>query len=282
LKNILKNKAGDMSIEQLNFNGKNKVEVALDLIRHFEPTEGYYLAFSGGKDSVVIERLLEMSNVKYDGHYNVTTVDPPELVNFIKKYYPHIERHRPEKTMWQLIESKRMPPTRVVRYCCETLKEGGGKGRFVVTGVRAAESSKRAKRKDVEFDAYGSKSKSATEKREIFLLNDNDEKRRMIETCAIKGKNILNPIINWTDQEVWEFIDVYNVPYCELYDKGYKRLGCIGCPMSTNKIKELEAYPTFKRAYIRAFDKMIKKRREDGLETEWENGFEVYRWWISK
>lgn len=69
-----------MSIHQLNFSGKDKVEVAIDRLKSFEPEEGYHLAFSGGKDSVVIKALADMAQVKYDAHYNLTSVDPPELV----------------------------------------------------------------------------------------------------------------------------------------------------------------------------------------------------------
>ena len=69
-----------MSIEQLNIAGKSKIEVAIERFRTFEPNEGYYIAFSGGKDSVVIKALADMAGVKYDAHYNVTSVDPPELV----------------------------------------------------------------------------------------------------------------------------------------------------------------------------------------------------------
>ena len=110
---------------------------------------GYYLAFSGGKDSVVIKALADIAGVKYDAHYNVTSVDPPELVQFIREYYKDVKWEYPRykdgtrATMWNLIPKKKMPPTRIVRYCCEKLKEGGGEGRFVVTGVRWAESAKR-------------------------------------------------------------------------------------------------------------------------------------------
>ena len=136
-------------------------------------------------------------------------------------------------TMWQLIVKKRRPPTRLVRYCCTELKEGGGNERFVVTGVRWAESARRRNSRNVvEFDAYGSQSKKAIENRKIFLMSDNEERRRMIETCSIKGKHILNPIIDWTDKEVWDFIKLRNLPYCKLYDEGFTRLGCIGCPLS--------------------------------------------------
>lgn len=136
-------------LEQLNIYGKTKVQTAIDRIKSFEPPEGYYLAFSGGKDSIVTKALLDMAGVKYDAHYNLTTVDPPELVQFIKEYHPDVTIEIPRDkdgnrvTMWNLIPRKLMPPTRIVRYCCQVLKEGGGDGRFTVTGVRWAESARR-------------------------------------------------------------------------------------------------------------------------------------------
>lgn len=79
---------------------------------------------------------------------------------------------------------------------------------------------------------------------------------------------MLNPIIDWTTDEVWEFIHEYNIPYCELYDQGYKRLGCIGCPMGSveHRLKEFEKYPKYKAAYIRAFDRMIAERNGGVLQ----------------
>lgn len=105
---------------------KNKVELAIERIRQFEPPEGYYVAFSGGKDSIVILDLARKARVKYDTHYQLTTVDPPELVNFIKDKYSEVNIELPGTSMWNLIPKKRMPPTRIVRYCCEVLKERGG------------------------------------------------------------------------------------------------------------------------------------------------------------
>lgn len=117
-----------MLIEQTLYGERNKVEMAIARLQLHEPKEGYYVAFSGGKDSCVVLDLCKRAGVKFDAHYNLTTVDPPELVRFIKKYHPDIweTRTKPKKTMWQLIEEKRLPPTRKVRYCCEVLKEGGG------------------------------------------------------------------------------------------------------------------------------------------------------------
>lgn len=130
---------------------RNKVEAAIQRLKCFEPEEGYYVAFSGGKDSQCVYHLCQMAGVKFDAHYAVTSVDPPELVQFIKQYYPdawagRMHVYRPDGqpvTMWNLIAEHTLPPTRKVRYCCEQLKEPGGEGRVVVTGVRWAESANR-------------------------------------------------------------------------------------------------------------------------------------------
>mgnify|MGYP003377250662 FL=1 len=115
-------------------------------------SEGYYLAFSGGKDSQVIYQLAVMAGAKFTAHYHITTVDPPELFYFIRKEYPDVYMDKPETTMWDLIVKKGFPPTRMVRYCCSDLKERGGAGKFVLTGVRWEESRKRKNRKLVEID----------------------------------------------------------------------------------------------------------------------------------
>ena len=137
-------------IHQVDIYGKDKVETAIETMRFFEPKDGsgYYLAFSGGKDSVVLKALADMAGVKYDAHYRVTSVDPPELVRFVKTF-PDVSIDIPRYkdgtpiTMWNLIPKKRIPPTRVQRYCCGELKEVGGEGRMTLTGVRWAESRNR-------------------------------------------------------------------------------------------------------------------------------------------
>ena len=134
-----------MALIEYNILGetRNKVEDAINRLKAFEPPEGYYLAFSGGKDSVALLRIAEMAGVKFDAHYNVTTVDPPEAVRFIRDKHPEVHWERPKKTMRQLIVEKKIPPTRIMRYCCEELKEVHGAGRVIVTGTRWAESVNR-------------------------------------------------------------------------------------------------------------------------------------------
>jgi len=232
-------------------NTVDKVKMSIDRLKAFEPQEGYYLAFSGGKDSVVILELAKNSGVKFDAHYNLTTVDPPELVRFIKTF-PEVKRHRPELTMWQLIVHKGILPTRQVRYCCQVLKEGGGPGRKVITGVRWGESYKRSRRK-------------------------------LVEQCMKdRTKTFVNPIIDWTTSDVWEYIRFHNLRYCSLYDEGWKRIGCVMCPMSVRTMKkEAARWPKIANAYKRAINKAHAKRIADGKATKFSSGESWYNNWIA-
>ena len=123
----------------------------------------------------------------------------------------------------------------------------------------------------LELDSKGKKEK---------LDPDNPPDEMMFRICPTKSSNILNPIIDWTTEEVWEFIHAYSIPYCKLYDEGYKRLGCIGCPMSSHAREELERYPKFKRAYLKAFERMLEVREERGNENEWQTAEDVMNWWL--
>jgi phosphoadenosine phosphosulfate reductase len=235
------------------FSGKSKEEIAIERIQAFCPPEGYYVAFSGGKDSVVILDLVKRSGCKFDAHYCLTTVDPPELVKFIKTFRD-VKIEYPKTTMWKLIPEKRMPPTRIVRYCCEYFKETGGNDRLVLDGVRAQESFKRSRRK-------------------------------MTEPCFKNShKFYIHPIIDWRHQDVWGYIKENNLQYSSLYDEGFKRLGCIGCPLSGRKgmLNEFERWPKYKIAYIKSFDRCVKKRIADGLvtKTKWTTGQQMFDWWI--
>jgi phosphoadenosine phosphosulfate reductase len=239
-------------IEQTLWGERDKVQMAIERLRAHEPAEGYYLAFSGGKDSVVIYRLAQMAGVQFDAHYQITTVDPPELVQFIKAAYPEVERVRPQQSMWQLVASNDWPPTRQQRYCCKELKETGGHGRVVVTGVRWAESARRAK-------------------------------RHMTETCYSDGtRTFLHPIIDWTNDDVWEFIRRENVPYCSLYDEGFTRLGCVLCPNDRNPERQIARWPKIAAQYVRTFDKVIAHRNEVGKRCTFNTGQELFDWWIAR
>lgn len=295
-----------------------KVQGSIDRIKRFDPLsfsgkDSYYLAFSGGKDSVVCKALLEMAGVKYDAHYRVTTVDPPELVRFIKEKHPDVSRDVPRYTeygggayggddmvgkpisMWNLIPIKLMPPTRVVRYCCDFLKESGGDGRMTITGVRWAESVNRQKKQGLATISGSAKIVKEFADNPYFritgnngavLVNDNAETREVLDACTTRYKTCLNPIIDWTDKDVWEFIKAEGIPYCELYDEGFHRLGCIGCPMAGKQGRKrgFLRWPKYKNSYLFAFSKMLQHRAEKGrMSGTWRIGTtaqDVFNWWM--
>ena len=284
-----------MMLGQLNMYGMDRVETAIERLKAYEPPEGYWLAFSGGKDSVVVKALADMAGVKYEAHYQNTSVDPPELVQFIKTF-DDVQMDSPKDkngnriTMWNLIPKKKMPPTRIVRYCCHALKETGGDGRLVITGVRWAESVKRRQNQGEVTIMDGTKENLMEMGFDESVLNstpygvvlnmDNAESKDIVSMCYRTRKTTVNPIIDWSNEDVWEFIHKYNVPYCRLYDEGYKRLGCIGCPMSTHASEELERYPKYKQAYMRAFDRMLEERKQRGYDDHWKTAEDVMAWWL--
>ena len=130
---------------QTNLFGETALDLAIRIMREFEPPEGYYLAFSGGKDSTALKAVADIAGVRYDAHYSVTTIDPPELVRFIKEQHPDVDFDKPSRSFYAFVRDHRGLPMRHARWCCAELKERGGEGRVVLTGVRAAESSKRSR-----------------------------------------------------------------------------------------------------------------------------------------
>jgi phosphoadenosine phosphosulfate reductase len=272
-----------------------KEKRAIEYLKSFEPeTEPYRLCYSGGKDSDCIRILASLAGVKHDIVNNHTTVDAPETVRYIRSI-PNIQIEYPKKTMWQLIEEKGMPPTRLVRYCCSELKEKGGKGRVKVTGVRWAESRMRAesagvvrvigKPKTVEriVEEMGIDGRK-TDLGGYVLNDDNDNSRRFVEMCYRTTTIMVNPIVDWSDEDVWKFLKHYGCKSNPLYECGYKRIGCIGCPMasSCSRKREFAMYPKYKENYIRAFDRMLKRRAEKGLPIPpmWYDGEAVFKWWL--
>lgn len=276
------------------------VQRAIDRLQTFEPDDGFFVAFSGGKDSQCVYHLCELAGVKFDAHYSVTSVDPPELVRFIREKYPGVSVEIPHDrdgnpvTMWNLIPKKCMPPTRLVRYCCTKMKECEGRGRVTVTGVRWAESLSRKETQDVvsipskskrlqtRFDEAGAEYR-VNKSGGIVLNDDNDVNRRMVEQCYRTHKTLVNPIVDWTDDQVWHFLkNVVRVESCSLYADGFTRLGCIGCPLASagHRRREFERWPKYKELYLRTFDRMLAERARRGLPTAWKTAQEVFDWWM--
>lgn len=239
-----------------------KVEQSIRLIRAHEPEGEYYGAFSGGKDSVVIKELARMAGVRVSWHYNQTTIDPPELVRFIKREHPNVELVRPKHgNFFARIEAKGFP-TRINRWCCAEYKEGQSpRGATLLFGVRAAESSRRAR----TWQAV--------------------TMHRVTKSWAVA------PILYWSDEDVWQFIHERRIAYCSLYDEGFTRLGCIGCPMASSEARKAQfaRWPGFERGWKRGF-RRLWERRSGTFTRHGEPWFgdlrfkswqEMWEWWLS-
>lgn len=263
------------------------------------------VCISGGKDSSVITELAIRSGIPVEFMHNHTTADAPETVYFVRQEFKRLEElgykctlnmptYKGQRTsMWNLIPQKMMPPTRLVRYCCSVLKETGGSGRFIATGVRWAESAARKNNRGIYEQLAAKKGNK------IILNNDNDDKRMLFENCRLKAKRVVNPIIDWTDDEVWDFLNedryemlpgysvpMHKIPVNPLYAEGWCRVGCVGCPMAGKKGRETEfiRWPKYKNLYIKAFDDMLEERKRRGkLDSSWRmgtTGRDVFNWWM--
>lgn len=248
---------------------------------NYDAYNGYYLAFSGGKDSQALFHMTQLAGVKFRGHMNLTSVDPPEVIRFVKKNYPEVELIKPGKSIFQIAVEKQILPTMRVRWCCAEYKETAGAGKVTLIGIRKAESSRRAKRNEVEInnrkfsgnldglDEYRQEQRAKRARRkskEQGVNITNADKEQTLGCIHGKESLLISPIIYWTEKDVWEFLNnVVKVPHCSLYDDGWHRIGCIGCPMSSYKQKmiENERYPHVKRNWIRA----IKAIRNGGIQN---------------
>ncbi len=215
---------------------------------------------SGGKDSAVIDFLLQKSGINYKSYHTNTTLDPPGTIPHIKKYYPHTEILKPNETFYQLIRRKGLP-TRLNRYCCEHLKEYGSIAKMVFEGVRSAESRNRQGRDYIQCDSRKWQ----------------------------KGAQHIYIIYDWTDVDVWNYIKLRNIvlaPHYELAKAvGLTRLGCVGCPLVKPKTrkKEFILYPKILQNIKKAIEQGMKENPQWKLSVATKGNAELaIQWWLSK
>lgn len=250
------------------------------------------ITYSGGKDSEVLVDLAIKAKIPLEIVNSHTTADAPPTVYHIRKQFKRWEEqgldckivyptYKGERvSMWSLIPQKKIPPTRLARYCCEVLKETTGSGRMIATGVRWAESSARKNNRAV-YEQTG------TTKATKLLLDDNEPERRLFENCQLKARRIVNPLIDWADDDVVGYAEMEKLCLNPLYECGFKRVGCIGCPLANIKSRQVEfaMFPKYKDLYIAAFDRMLTTRKREKGESNrvtnvWHTGRDVFHWWM--
>ena len=236
-----------------NLWGRPLDEVSIEFLQSHCPPEGYWVACSFGKDSICTLDLVKRAGVAYEAHYNNTTCDPPELLQFAKQHYPDVAWDRPDRSMWKIIEQEGLP-TRVMRACCKYLKERGGAGRVVVTGIRHAESVARQHRGPLELARRG------------------------------PLKSFVHPIIEWRDEDVWCYIRERGLPYCHLYDEGFHRLGCVICPFERDVARSMRRWPKLWAAARRALQRRwdLHLADDSSVRARFDSCEDWWQWWLAR
>lgn len=278
---------------------QKKILHSVDLIRKaeklalaYDPEDGYFSTFSGGKDSQCLYHIVKMAGVKHKTHMNLTSIDPPEVIRFVRTEYPDVELTKPKDSIFHIAIKKNVLPTQLIRWCCAEYKETAGAGKVTLIGIRHAESSRRAKRNEVEvsnrkysgdlegLDEYRKQrnSKHTTRKGTFSIINVNGKR----ELGCIHGKEslLISPIIEWTDDDVWMFLNTLGIKHCCLYDEGFKRIGCILCPMArrTRKEVEMKRWPHVKRNWIKAIKDMCRGGYTFGSYPKNFDSLSIYGW----
>ena len=202
-----------MSIYDRYLNGKTKIDVAIERIRTFCDGKRTMVAFSGGKDSQVCYHLTKDSGIPFFAQYSITRFEPPELVSFIRAHYPDVTFRRAfKKSLVEEIGEIGLP-NRWFRWCCDAKHRKTEGVDVTVIGVRSAESPRRK----ANWRTFGRKR---------------------------DGSWYVCPIFDWTDADVWEYLDGHGMPHCSLYDEGFRRIGCVCCPLSPNNMRrDAERWP---------------------------------------
>lgn len=274
-----------MDLEQKSI---ERIKTASDMSLHYYG-KPLVCTYSGGKDSDVMMELFKRSGVPFEAQHSLTTADAPQTVYHVREVFReleikgikcnidyHVQSDGSRITMWNLIPKKLMPPTRLARYCCSELKETFGKGRFISTGVRWEESRKRK-----EWGTFSQPDKRLQISDEMMLNTDNDFRRKLTEHCMQKNKMVVNPIIDWKDGDIWEYIHSEHICTNPLYDSGFYRVGCIGCPLvGKSRWFEFSKFPKYRDMYIHAFDRMLEVRKQRAKEGRWKTGYDVFLWWM--
>lgn len=211
---------------------QKKVDRAIRLLQSIPQDGDIEVSYSSGKDSDVILELAKMAGIPYRAIYKATSIDPPQTIAHAREMGAEVIY--PKKTFFHLISEKGFP-SRLSRWCCSVLKEYKVCDR-AIQGIRRNESRKRAERyKEPEVCRVY----SAKEKVKVYL-----------------------PILEWTDQDIAEFIKERNIKCHPIYYRGgqfdvTQRLGCMGCPLVSRK-KRLQFFkenPRWLKAWIRAGQK---------------------------
>ena len=230
--------------------------------------------YSGGKDSDVILQLAKESGVPFRVTHNLTTADPPDNVYYIRRVFAALREEGidchinvPRRSLWRIMRETLVIPSRIMRVCCSELKERRmPDAPYIVTGVRWAESAGRRAKSGIAM-VYTARERGEEKAAAGGLLTTDDaSSRRLFEQCQLRGVRVLNPIIDWSDDDVWAYLHSRGIEGNPLYKEGWTRIGCVGCPLASPRVRELAfaRYPKLYKAWRDAIAYVIERRKEMG------------------
>ena len=237
--------------------------------------------YSGGKDSDVILQLAKESGVPFRVTHNLTTADPPDNVYYIRRVFAALREEGidcrinvPRRSLWKIMRETLVIPSRLMRVCCGELKERKmPDAPYIVTGVRWSESANRRAKSGIamvhaEHPSTSARTRGVEQVAAAagLLTTDDASSRRLFEQCRMRGVRVLNPIIDWSDEDVWSYLHSRGIEGNPLYKEGWTRIGCVGCPLAGRRARELAfaRYPKLYKAWRDAIAYVIARRKEMG------------------
>lgn len=237
--------------------------------------------YSGGKDSDVILQLAKESGVPFRVTHNLTTADPPDNVYYIRRVFAALREEGieakiniPKRSLWKIMRETLVIPSRLMRVCCGELQETKmPDAPYIVTGVRWSESAGRRAKSGIAIvhAEHPPTSARCTGGERVaaaagLLTTDDASSRRLFEQCQMRGVRALNPIIDWSDDDVWSYLASRHIEGNPLYKEGWTRIGCVGCPLACRRAREIAfaRYPKLYKAWHDAIAYVIARRREMG------------------
>ena len=273
-----------------------KVAVKLSQTYYKKPI---VICYSGGKDSdVLLDIAIKTLNKKDFRVLNShTTLDAPETVYYIREKfavlkaqgytcdisYPMYKGKR--DSFWKLCERRKRLPTRITRFCCASLKEISTPHQIACVGVRSSESKNREGRDEFGLREDRTVTKTAQHVNAMIEFDQDPNNKSSFECKIIKGAKkkksmVCNPIYNFEEKDIWQYVKENNIRINPLYSKGYKRVGCVDCPMAGKKrYKEYSDYPKYRDNMIRLCNRILPNiKNNKGFLT----GEDMFRWWLEE